>query len=205
MMVFSCRTEYLRAILHQIPFYIPPVMIANLINIGIFAFMMGFIEVFPNLLAVFFRSSNSSAGMNSTTTLALGGEGETSGEEMQAQVVGEGAGDTWREEADAQVEALDSTFYYVLFTLSVLAAALGQFLVNHELQGLLLTYVELSYNSVSGNFLLNLLGIPGPLRVNRVTDLLLVVVITVLPLALLPAIMPYRVCRSVHPFVILFS
>ena len=114
-------------------------MIANLINIGIFAFMMGFIEVFPNLLAVFFRSSNSSAGMNSTTTLALGGEGETSGEEMQAQAVGEGGGDTWREEVGEQVEALDSTFYYVLFTLSVLAAALGQFLVNHELQGLLLT------------------------------------------------------------------
>ena len=139
MLLFSCRTEYLRAILHQIPFYIPPVMIANLINIGIFAFMMGFIEVFPNLLAVFFRSSNSSAGMNSTTTLALGGEGETSGEEMQAQLVGEGGGDTWREEVGEQVEALDSTFYYVLFTLSVLAAALGQFLVNHELQGLLLT------------------------------------------------------------------
>merc|ERR1719278_553621 len=70
------RTEYLRAILHQIPFYIPPVMIANLINIGIFAFMMGFIEVFPNLLAVFFRSTNSSMAMNSTTVMALGGEGE---------------------------------------------------------------------------------------------------------------------------------
>merc|ERR1719220_775987 len=106
--------------------------------------------------------------MNSTTAMALGGEGETSGEEIQAQV-GEGGGDSWREEVGDQVEALDSTFYYVLFTLSVLAAALGQFLVNHELQ-----------------------GIPGPLRVNRVTDLLLVVVITVLPLALLPAIMPYR-------------
>ena len=50
-----------------------------------------------------------------------------------------------------------------------------------------------------------LLGIPGPLRVNRVTDLLLVVVITVLPLALLPAIMPYRVCiQSTHLF-FLFS
>merc|ERR1719206_751225 len=48
------RTEYMRAILHQIPYYIPPVMIANLINIGIFAFMMGFIEVFPNLLAIIF-------------------------------------------------------------------------------------------------------------------------------------------------------
>ena len=136
---FFCRTEYLRAILHQIPFYIPPVMIANLINIGIFAFMMGFIEVFPNLLAVFFRSSNSSAGMNSTTTMTLGGEGETSGEEIQTQVGGgEGGGDAWRDEVGDQVEALDSTFYYVLFTLSVLAAALGQFLVNHELQGLLL-------------------------------------------------------------------
>jgi len=158
------RTEYLRAILHQIPFYIPPVMIANLINIGIFAFMMGFIEVFPNLLAVFFRTTNSSAGMNSTAALTIGVEGETSGEGIQAPV-GE-VGDTWREDVGDQVEALDSTFYYVLFTLSVLAAALGQFLVNHELQ--------------------------GPLRVNRVTDLLLVVVITVLPLALLPAIMPYR-------------
>ena len=103
-------------------------MIANLINIGIFAFMMGFIEVFPNLLAVFFRSTNSSMAM------ALGGEGETSGEEIQVQQVGEG-GEAWREEVADQAEALDSTFYYILFTLSVLAAALGQFLVNHELQG----------------------------------------------------------------------
>ena len=108
-------------------------MIANLINIGIFAFMMGFIEVFPNLLAVFFRTTNSSAGMNNTAAMTIGVEGETSGEGIQAPV-GE-MGDTWREDVGDQVEALDSTFYYVLFTLSVLAAALGQFLVNHELQG----------------------------------------------------------------------
>ena len=108
-------------------------MIANLINIGIFAFMMGFIEVFPNLLAVFFRTTNSSAGMNSTAAMTVGVEGETSGEGIQAPA-GE-VGDAWREEVGDQVEALDSTFYYVLFTLSVLAAALGQFLVNHELQG----------------------------------------------------------------------
>ena len=30
---------------------------------------------------------------------------------------------------------LDTTFYYILFALSVLAAALGQFLLNHELHG----------------------------------------------------------------------
>lgn len=161
------RAEYFRAILHQIPFYIPPVMIANLINIGIFAFMMGFIEVFPNLLAIFFGSGNSSLPLNSTNELA-----ETSGDLL----LGEGEAERGLEEGEEGwaarteevpgVEALDSTFYYILFTLSVLAAALGQFLVNHELQ--------------------------GPLRVNRVTDLLLVVVITVLPLLLLPAIMPYR-------------
>ena len=62
----SPRAEYFRAILHQIPYYIPPVMIANLINIGIFAFMMGFIEVFPNLLAIFFRSGNTSLPLNNT-------------------------------------------------------------------------------------------------------------------------------------------
>ena len=113
-------------------------MIANLINIGIFAFMMGFIEVFPNLLAVFFRSTNSSMAM------ALGGEGETSGEEIQVQQVGEG-GEAWREEVADQAEALDSTFYYILFTLSVLAAALGQFLVNHELQGKKLATIKLLF------------------------------------------------------------
>ena len=86
-------------------------MIANLINIGIFAFMMGFIEVFPNLLAVFFRSTNSSMAMNSTTVMALGGEGETSGEEIQVQQVGEG-GEAWREDVADQAEAFDSTYEF---------------------------------------------------------------------------------------------
>lgn len=61
------RAEVVRAILHQVPYYIPPVMIANLINIGIFAFMMGVIEVFPNLLAIFMGSGkNLSLALNSS-------------------------------------------------------------------------------------------------------------------------------------------
>ena len=36
---------------------------------------------------------------------------------------------------DLASPVLDTTFYYVLFALSVLAAALGQFLLNHELHG----------------------------------------------------------------------
>ena len=46
----------------------------------------------------------------------------------------EGGEEPWGREG-GEGEAIDSTFYYILFTLSVLAAALGQFLVNHELQG----------------------------------------------------------------------
>ena len=65
----------MRAILHQIPYYIPPVMIANLINIGIFAFMMGFIEVFPNLLAIIFGS-----GKNMSLPLNVTELSETSGD-----------------------------------------------------------------------------------------------------------------------------
>jgi len=61
---------------------------------------------------------------------------------------------------------MDTTFYYILFALSVLAAALGQFLLNHELH--------------------------GPLRVNRVTDILLGLALTFLPIMLIPTILPFR-------------
>ena len=68
--------DWVRTILHQIPYYIPPVIIANIINIGIFAFMMGFIEVFPNLLAmVFGTSKNVSLILNTTAETS-----ETSGD-----------------------------------------------------------------------------------------------------------------------------
>merc|ERR1719209_2579885 len=132
------RTEYLRAILHQIPYYIPPVMIANLINIGIFAFMMGFIEVFPNLLAIVFGSGkNASLPLNVTEIsetsgdlLPMEGDAERS---LPGELVADGASAPQVEDLSSPV--LDTTFYYVLFALSVLAAALGQFLLNHELHG----------------------------------------------------------------------
>jgi len=163
------RADYMRAILHQIPYYIPPVMIANLINIGIFAFMMGFIEVFPNLLAIVFGS-----GKNLSLTLNTTELSETSGDllPMDADaerlpgedVPDELSGATQIEDLASPV--LDTTFYYVLFGLSVLAAALGQFLLNYELH--------------------------GPVRFNRVTDMLFVIVLTMFPLMLIPTILPFR-------------
>jgi len=164
------RAEYMRAILHQIPYYIPPVMIANLINIGIFAFMMGFIEVFPNLLALVFGSGkNMSLPLNATEISETSGDLLPTDADAERSLPGEDGSDDLAIAShleDLASPVLDTTFYYVLFALSVLAAALGQFLLNHELH--------------------------GPLRFNRVTDMLFVIVLTVLPLMLIPTLLPFR-------------
>jgi hypothetical protein len=44
------QADYLRAVLHQLPYYIPSVLFANVINIFIFAVVMGAVELLPNLL-----------------------------------------------------------------------------------------------------------------------------------------------------------
>jgi len=174
-LVRANRADYMRAILHQIPYYIPPVMIANLINIGIFAFMMGFIEVFPNLLAIVFGSGkNISLTLNSTELSETSGDILPMDADAERSLPGEDgpddlSGATQLEDLASPV--LDTTFYYVLFGLSVLAAAMGQFLLNHELHG--------DY------------GI-WPVRFNRVTDMLFVIVLTMFPLMLIPTILPFR-------------
>merc|ERR1719495_392838 len=154
------RTEYLRAILHQIPYYIPPVMIANLINIGIFAFMMGFIEVFPNLLAIVFGSGkNASLPLNVTEISETSGDILPTDADSERSLSVEGSDESSLAshiEDNIASPVMDTTFYYILFALSVLAAALGQFLLNHELHG--------DY------------GI-WPIRFNRVTDMLFVIVL----------------------------
>jgi hypothetical protein len=52
LLVRDNQVDYLRAVLHQLPYYIPPVILANLINILIFALIMGAVELLPNLLLV---------------------------------------------------------------------------------------------------------------------------------------------------------
>jgi len=169
------RAEYMRAILHQIPYYIPPVMIANLINIGIFAFMMGFIEVFPNLLAIVFGSGkNISLPLNATELSETSGDLLPMDADSERSLPGDEGSDEMSVASqldDLASPVLDTTFYYVLFGLSVLAAALGQFLLNHELHG--------DYGL-------------RPLRFNRVTDMLFVIVLTMFPLMLIPTILPFR-------------
>ena len=133
------RVDWVRTILHQIPYYIPPVIIANIINIGIFAFMMGFIEIFPNLLAlVFGTNKNMTMMLNATTEL-----GETSGDviatldETEGPVVetDEITGLEHDETNEDYFDAFDVTLAYAVFMSSIIVAGLGQILMHLEPHG----------------------------------------------------------------------
>ena len=130
--------------------------------------MMGFIEIFPNLLAIVMGTNKTmSLVLNSSTELT-----ETSGDLLPPDgpsLPAEGSSS----DSDVIVEDLsatvvDTTFYYIIFGLTLVAAGLGQIVLNQELH--------------------------GPLRFNRLTDMVVVILLTVLPLLLLPAVLPWRVC-----------
>jgi len=163
------RVDWVRTILHQIPYYIPPVIIANIINIGIFAFMMGFIEIFPNLLAlVFGTSKNMSLILNTTSEL-----GETSGDvlpsveeaERSLPEMDEMSGlETDEAPSEDYFDAFDVTLAYAVFISSIVVAGMGQVLMHLEQHGW-----------------------------NRQTDISLVMLVIVVPLMLvLPLIVPWR-------------
>ena len=54
--------EILRRVLQQLPYYVPPVVIANLINLVFFVFLLGAVEIVPLLLGLFMGRSPSSLG-----------------------------------------------------------------------------------------------------------------------------------------------
>jgi len=163
------RVDWIRTILHQIPYYIPPVIIANIINIGIFAFMMGFIEIFPNLLALMFGTSrNMSLILNTTSETA---DAAASGDlledsERSLPEIEEMSGLESEENAPTEdyFDAFDVTLAYAVFMSSIVVAGLGQILMHLEQNGW-----------------------------NRQTDISLFAVIIGLPLlVVLPLVLPWR-------------
>ena len=54
--------EILRRVVQQLPYYVPPVVIANLINLVFFVFLLGAVEIVPLLLGLFMGRSPSSLG-----------------------------------------------------------------------------------------------------------------------------------------------
>merc|ERR1712154_661866 len=69
-------------------------------------------------------------------------------------------------DSDVIVEDLSATVVDIIFGLTLVATGLGQIVLNQELH--------------------------GPLRFNRLTDMVIVILLTVLPLLLLPAVLPWR-------------
>ena len=67
LLVENNHAEYIRTILHQIPYYIPPVMFANLINILLFGFLIGFVELLPSLLYALFGGGKTDTSPNNLT------------------------------------------------------------------------------------------------------------------------------------------
>ena len=127
------RVDWVRTILHQVPYYIPPVIIANIINIGIFAFMMGFIEIFPNLLAlVLGTSKNMSLILNTTDTETSGDTAavESSMTELDGDIV-----DVDDDPAAGSVEAFDVTLAWAVFVSSLVVAGVGQIFMHLEQNG----------------------------------------------------------------------
>ena len=127
------RVDWVRTILHQVPYYIPPVIIANIINIGIFAFMMGFIEIFPNLLAlVLGTSKNMSLILNTTDTETSGDTAavESSMTELDGDIV-----DVEDDPAAGSVEAFDVTLAWAVFVSSLVVAGVGQIFMHLEQNG----------------------------------------------------------------------
>jgi len=165
LLVENNHAEYIRTILHQIPYYIPPVMFANLINILLFGFLIGFVELLPSLLYALFGGGKTDTSPNNLTEVVpeISGSAEPILEEDESSMQP-------LEEIPAVVdgigpEALDSTFYFILFLLSIIAAGIGHFLINQE-QGQPFGY--------------------------RLTDMCLMICLSSLPLLVVPTLRTYR-------------
>jgi len=127
------RVDWVRTILHQVPYYIPPVIIANIINIGIFAFMMGFIEIFPNLLALVLGTSKNMSLILNTTDAETSGDTaavESSMTELDGDIV-----DVDDDPAAGSVEAFDVTLAWAVFVSSLVVAGVGQIFMHLEQNG----------------------------------------------------------------------
>ena len=97
--------------------------------------MMGFIEIFPNLLAIVMGTNktmslvlNSSAELTETSGDLLPPDGPSlpaEGSSPDSEVIVE----------DLSASVVDTTFYYIIFGLTLVAAGLGQIVLNQELHG----------------------------------------------------------------------
>lgn len=242
----NSMADFVRAFLQQLPYYVPPVVIANLINLLFFVFLLGAVEIAPLLLGLIvgkappltpavspkghsiFNSVRvvdpaaiAAAAAASAAASASGppGSGEgpheagSSGSDdgipsssSLEDLTAAGSGSILdilspavEDESSVMVDevplpptylppeavspAMDATFYYVICTMSLVAAAFGNFILIHQQPALGLipqgTFLDRIYNH----------GAYGRLF-QRFSDLFLILVLSCVPLLLLPLILP---------------
>ena len=63
--------DYLRTIVQLLPYYVPPVVIANLINMIFFFFLLGAVEFFPMMTGLFQKTTRTNPIFNKPPTTSV--------------------------------------------------------------------------------------------------------------------------------------
>lgn len=147
--------DYLRTIVQLLPYYVPPVVIANLINMIFFFFLLGAVEFFPMMTGLFQKTTRTNPIFNKPPTTSVATT------ELEASL-SDGLGvspysflevflhqspalvkKSWTSPATADVEislpptymppestqVVDATFYYVVGGMTLMAAAFGNLII----------------------------------------------------------------------------
>lgn len=136
------QSEYIRAALYQIPCYFIPLVVAALVNTGIFAFMMQLVELVPTTLAFLFHFFGVSVPYRSPYTnyshlMAIRAKSlETFQPHLFPSTGMDGAniGFPGVDMGDIETSFLDTTFYYILCALTCATAAAGQLYLNPDMR-----------------------------------------------------------------------
>ena len=133
-------TELISRIVQQLPYYIPPVFLANLVNLVFFMFLLFAVEVVPFILTLFMKKPH---GSHSHLNRNLEVSKELSVDELALKASGSGEETSKLENslygskpfADEALfpapedisPVMDTTFYYALYIVVLFVSFLGNF------------------------------------------------------------------------------
>jgi len=151
--------DYLRTIVQLLPYYIPPVVIANLINMVFFFFLLGAVEFFPMMTGLFQRTTRTNPIFTKqTSSVVETTELETSSTDglgvspysflevflhqspalVKKSWISPATGQSSSDEIslpptymppESTTTTMDATFYYVIGGMTLMAAAFGNLII----------------------------------------------------------------------------
>ena len=144
--------DYLKTIVQLLPYYIPPVVIANLINMIFFFFLLGAVEFFPIMTGLFQRNTRTNPILSKTQVETTELENTSDGMGMSpysfmdvflhqspamlvkvsklgVAAAGEISLPPTYVPPESTTPAMDATFYYVVGGMTLMAAAFGNLII----------------------------------------------------------------------------